>query len=240
MENVQRNLQMNLEETIGRRLSALDASFLDDVARYMRELKLELQSPLMGQILANIRDARFPVYLLFIELNARLFNRIIEMSKLEGEQWALDIALMQLYTLDPLNFSNRHKVVCEEGIREFCSELLNAPKNIFWTWSDKYDFVAKEIFDVISSHSEGLTMDDIVQEFTDKPETETRIREALSNSVLTKCFFIIRQNGKYYPFFSHEVNEKSLSEAREHLQKKGVITSELLRIEYAMPKYHIL
>jgi hypothetical protein len=226
---------MCLEKTIGRGLSYIDETFLDEVNRLMVKLKLEPNSLLIKKTLEKFKDAHFPVYLLFIELNEKLFKEVMKNTK-----WPYDITLMQLFILDPLSFLDKYELINQKKIQDICSELLCTPKNIFWNWSEKYDLVVKEVFDLVSLHPEGLTIEDICSKLNRQFAIRSKIQEVLSNnSLLLRYVFIIQQNGKYYPFFSNYLDTKNLVKAEEQIKNMASLKIELLKIEYNMAKYHV-
>ncbi len=230
----QQNLHTYFGKAIGRELSFMDAVFLDEVEKMMVELQLEPNSSLIKSFLEKIKGARFPVYLLFIELNEKLFYKVLENSN-----WPYDVALMQLFIFDPLAFSDKYELVKYRPIKDFCSALLFTPKDIFWNWSEKYDLIVREVFETISVNHEGLTIEDIYGKFGHLAGRQ-KIREVLSNSsILLKYSFVVKQDGKYYPFFSNKIDLDTLVKIRERLKTMASQRAELLKIEYDMPKYHI-
>jgi len=234
MERVQQNLQMYLERAVGRELSYIDLAFLDEVEKLMIKLKLEPNAQLVKNFLEKFKDAKFPAYMLFIELNEKLFSEI-----LKNTNWPYDIALMQLFIFDPLSFSEKYELVKHKGIPDFCLELLFTPKDVFWNWSEKYDLIIREVFEVISFHPEGITIEEINGKLNHLAN-QHKIQEVLSNSsILLKYFFVIEQNGRYYPFFSNRITQDALTKAREQLRTMASQRAKLLRMEYYMPKYHV-
>jgi len=225
---------MYLEKRIGRELSFIDVVFLDEVEKLMVKLQLEPNSSLINDFLEKFKGARFPVYLLFIELNEKLFYKVLENSN-----WPYDIALMQLFIFDPLSFSDKHELVRCKSIKDFCSALLFTPKDIFGKWSERYDLIVQEVFETISLNPEGLTIEDIYGKLGHLA-SQQKIRSVLSDSsILLKYSFIVKQNGKYYPFFSNKIVPDTLIRVREQLKTMASQRAELLKIEYDMPKYHI-
>jgi hypothetical protein len=234
MENTQLNLQLCLEKIMGKKLSYIDLAFMDDVSNLMVKLDLE-PSTIIKEMLEKYKNAKFPLYLLFLELNEKLFNNVIKNSK-----WPFDIALTQLFIFDPLSFSDKYRSVENETIKDFCLSLLSTPKDIFWNWSEKYDPTVRDVFEIVCLHPEGLTLEDIYGKLDGKLESWNKIKETLSdNSILLKYFFIIKQGKKYYPFFSNNVIPDTLVKVREHLKMIALQKAELLKIGYDMPKYHI-
>jgi hypothetical protein len=234
MERVQQNLQMYLERAVGRELSYIDLAFLDEVEKLMIKLKLEPNAQLVKNFLEEFKGTNFPVYLLFIKLNEKLFSEV-----LKNTNWPYDIALMQLFIFDPLTFSEKYEVIKHKKIRDFCLELLFTPKDVFWNWSEKYDLIVREVFEVVSFHPEGIAIEEINGKLG-QLASQHKIQEVLSNSsILLKYFFVIEQNGRYYPFFSNCITQDALTKAREQLRTMASQRAELLRIEYYMPKYHV-
>lgn len=235
MENTQLNLQLYFEKTTGKELSYIDVAFLDDVSKLMVKLNLEPISPIIKEMLEKFKSAKFPIYLLFLELNEKMFHNVVKNSK-----WPYDIALMQLFIFDPLSFSEKHELVKYKAIKDFCSALLFTPKDIFWNWSEKYNLIVREIFEIVSLNPEGLTIEDIYGKLGGILADQQKIREVLSDSsILLKYSFVVKQNGKYYPFFSNKIASDTLIRAREQLKSMASQRAALLKIEYDMPKYHI-
>jgi predicted transcriptional regulator len=117
--------------------------------------------------------------------------------------------------------------------------LLFTPKDVFWNWSEKYDLIVREVFEVVSFHPEGIAIEEINGKLG-QLASQHKIQEVLSNSsILLKYFFVIEQNGRYYPFFSNCITQDALTKAREQLRTMASQRAELLRMEYYMPKYHV-
>lgn len=234
MENRQQNLQTHLKKAIDRELSFIDVAFLDEVEKLMVLLQLEPNSSLIKDFLEKFKNTLFPVYLLFIELSEKLFYKVVE-----NVDWPYNIALMQLFIFDPLAFSEKYELIKHKKIQNFCSELLFTPKDVFWNWSEKYDLIVREVFEVVSLHPEGITIEEIHGKLGQLVD-QHKIKEVLNNgSILLKYFFVIKQNGKYYPFFSNRIAQDTLIKAREQLKTIASQRAELLKIEYYMPKYHV-
>jgi len=222
-----------------KQLSYLDSSFLEDVYQIMKELNLNFESPVIEQKVEKIKEENFPAYLLLIELNKFLFEHVIKDKQFKGDGFSR-IALMQLFLLNPLQFYSNYKQFSKEDIKKTVFKVLNAPRNIFWNWGDNYSITTREVFSLICSHPNGLTKEEIVK--IAKNQNIPRVgvlRELKENSFLRKYHFIILESGKYYPFFSPKLSEKSILKAEEGLLRQIGLLNNLLLLEYKMPKYHI-
>ena len=219
-------------------LSRLDIAFLEDIMNILKKLGINAKSTSMRNRIRKFRNSSFPAYLLFGELNGLLLDKVLKKVDNITKNIPCDIALMQLFILDPLHFSERYLELFKKSIQDFSFSLLNAPKNVFWCWADAYDFTTRKTFKIISSHSEGLTKTEIIQVVNETDSKIKILKQLRKNSSLKKYNFIILQSGRYYPFFSDQLNKQSLLKARKELRKQVEFTKNLLALEYKMQKYH--